>query len=50
MLTPPARLWCGKVLLPTAAIFILRILRSPAVQFAPVEEAPEFQKVVYSEC
>ena len=39
---------CGIILLPNAAIFLLRMFCSPVGLFAPIEKAPEFQKIVHA--
>jgi hypothetical protein len=39
---------CGIILLLNAAIFFLRMFCSPVGLFAPVEKAPEFQKIVHA--
>jgi hypothetical protein len=39
---------CGKILLSSAAIFTLRIMRPLGGLFSPVEKSPELQEVVHT--
>ncbi len=41
---------CGNIILTTAAIFSLRILPSFSGFLALVEEAPQLQQIVHTEC